>query len=225
MAEIDPDPDPIAPPGLPADGITGHGSYATGPRTAATALEPDRPDVAPRIVDQYLMDSERNKGIIAVRQHWIVLIPPAAAVIGGLIAAVTINTWFYWHGGVDPWQKNLLWIAYTAGIAWSAARYAAWRCWWFVITGGRLMQVSGLVRRTVTPLPLKRIRDLELAQTALGRLLGYGTIECESIATDHALHTIEYLPFTVELWVQIWGQLLPATARGARFEGMRDDPW
>jgi membrane protein YdbS with pleckstrin-like domain len=197
-------------------------SYKPASYIAVEAAEAVQP---PPMVARYLMASELRAGVIAVRQHWIVLVLPALAVAGGLVLAITVNSWLYENREANVFNVRAVWIAYLILAAWGAWRYYEWRCWWFVVTGGRLMVISGALRRTVTPLPLKRVRDMELKQSPAGRQLGYGTIECESIATDHALHTVSSLPFTVELWSQIWSQLLPGAAQGVKFEGMADDAW
>jgi len=179
----------------------------------------------PELVARYLMPGELRAGVIAVRQHWIVLVLPALAAGGGLLAAIATNGWLYEDGKASAAAVHTLWITYLCGVLWAAGKYVSWRYRWFVVTGGRLMTVGGVLRRRVTPLPLKRVRDLELQQSALGLQFGYGTIECESIATDHALHTVNYLPFTTEIWTQIWQKLLPSVATGVRFEGMQEDVW
>lgn len=188
-------------------------------------VEHEAAELPPALVAKYLMPSELKAGVKAFRQHWIVLALPALAVVGGLLVAIIGNAWLYADHAASSLPVHILWLLWLAGALWAGWRYAEWRCWWFVVTGTRLMTIDGLFRRTVTPLPLKRIRDLELKQSAAGRTLGYGTIECESIATDHALHTIRFLPFTVEIWTMVWALLLPGTARGAKFEGMAEDAW
>jgi membrane protein YdbS with pleckstrin-like domain len=190
-----------------------------------TPVEHEAPEAPPVLVARYLMPSELTAGVKAFRQHWIVLALPGLAVVGGLLVAIIGNAWLYANHDASGLPVHTLWLAWLAGAAWGGWRYAEWRCWWFVITGTRLMVVRGLFKRTVTPLPLKRVRDMELKQSAAGRALGFGTIECESIATDHALHTVSNLPFTVQIWTEIWSLLLPGAARGVKFEGMAEDAW
>jgi uncharacterized membrane protein YdbT with pleckstrin-like domain len=218
--------DDETPPGVSvADTIRGAGDSDPEPVNYTKVEQEAPPPPPPPAVARYLMGAEIRAGVIAVRQHPIVLALPALVLAGGLLAAIIINAQLYAAHRATIGPVRGIWLAWAAGAAWSAWKYTGWRSRWFVITGTRLMTIGGILVRKVTPLPLKRVRDLELIQPLLGRYLGYGTIECESIATDHALHRVRYLPFTVELWVKIWAQLLPESARGIKFEGIQEDTW
>jgi len=177
-------------------------------------------------VDKYLMPSERRTAIIWTREHWITLAAPAAAAAGGLALAAGLNAWAYakWNGTADPAPGVLVvrvtWFAYAVILLWAVARYASWRVCWFVVTGARIFQTSGILTRKTTPLPMARIRDIEVSQTLLGRWLDYGTLECESIATDHALHQIPFIPGAVDIHVAISSKLMSRP-----FTGITPDPW
>jgi membrane protein YdbS with pleckstrin-like domain len=201
------------------------GVAADGERGSHHKVEHDPPDPPPAMVAKYLSPGELRSGVIAVRRHWIVLALPALALVGGFLVAVIVNSVLYADHQASSLPVHVLWILWIAGALWSAWRYANWRVSWFVITGGQLMTIDGLLTQKVTPLPLKRVRDMELKQSPLGKQLGFGTLECESISTDHALHTVQYVPAAIELWRAIWSLLLPDISRGVRFGGMADDPW
>ena len=57
----------------------------------------------------------------------------------------------------------------------------------FIVTKRRVLLTSGVIVRTVTLLPLRRITDLTWQETLLGQVLGYGTFRFESAGQDQAL--------------------------------------
>ena len=69
--------------------------------------------------------------------------------------------------------------------------------WWmrhFIVTRRRVLLTSGVIVRTVTLLPLRRITDLTWQETLLGQVLGYGTFRFESAGQDQALRHLTYMP-------------------------------
>ncbi len=103
------------------------------------------------------------------RRHGIVLVRPLSratllAVAGG--AAIVAGWPFSPAGGA------LLLLAALGATA------SVWR--WdrthFVVTTEKLFIVHGVVRRRAAAVRLERIGPVEIDQTLLGRLLGYGTI-------------------------------------------------
>ncbi len=181
------------------------------PATAQYPVSHDDLAAIPRQVDRYLKADERN--VIAVRQSWAVLAGPAAAVLFGLVAAVAVNGWLYASGHAPASIVHVIWWAYLAAAGWGIWKWLEWRASWFVITADRLMVISGLVRQRVDMLPYGKLRDVSMSQGVTGRLLNYGTFHCESIGTDHALHTIERIPGPHELYVQVCELTVPATGK------------
>ena len=57
-----------------------------------------------------------------------------------------------------------------------------------------MLLTSGVIARTVTLLPLRRITDLTWKETLLGQVLGYGTFRFESAGQDQALRHLTFLP-------------------------------
>ena len=103
------------------------------------------------------------------RRHGIVLVRPllralalAAVGCGGLVVGWPVSV-----GGVA-----LLILAAAVALA------AVWR--WdrthVIVTTEKLFVVHGIVRRRAAAVRLARIGALELEQSLLGRVLGYGTI-------------------------------------------------
>lgn len=103
------------------------------------------------------------------RRHGVVLVKPfaRALVLGGLGGGAFLLGWPLTVAGAI-----LLVLAATVAGA------AVWR--WdrthVVLTTEKLFVVHGILRRRAAAVHLTRIGALELEQSLLGRLLGYGTI-------------------------------------------------
>ena len=98
--------------------------------------------------------------------------------------------------------------------------------WWmrhFIVTKRRVLLTSGLIVRTVTLLPLRRITDLTWQETLGGQLLGYGTFKFESAGQDQALRHLTYVPNAQQVYQDISGLLFgkdyPGPASGGDESG------
>jgi len=106
---------------------------------------------------------------IDARRHGIVLIRPLGrALLLSLLGAVA----FLGGWPVSVAGAALLCIAAIGAVA------AVWR--WdrtrVVLTDERLFVVHGTLRRRAAAVRLERVQTVEIEQSALGRLLGYGTV-------------------------------------------------
>jgi Bacterial PH domain len=213
------EPDDDAAPGVSLADLRGL-TMVTGsrePDDRYTGIDLDPADVPP-LVARFLLPLERD--VIAVRRHWIVLIPAAAVAIGGLAAAIALNSWAYESGTASLLLVRVIWFGWLAGLGWAILKWAGWHFTWFVATSQRLMYITGLFRRRVTPLPLSRLTDCRMEQDVPGRRLGFGTLICESFATDHALHEVTFLPEIQWLFNQTWELRLPLpTMPGPKLPG------
>jgi hypothetical protein len=84
---------------------------------------------------------------------------------------------------------------------------------------GRVLLVSGVIVRTVTLLPLRRITDLTWKETFLGQILGYGTFRFESAGQQHALSEITFLPAAEVLYRRVSALLFSSDWGGAAASG------
>jgi hypothetical protein len=202
------EPDDDAAPGVSLADLTGLAIVTGGaaPDDRYTGIDLESDDI-PALVAGFLLPNEVD--VIAVRRHWIVLIPAAAAAVGGLAAAIALNSWAYESGTASLLLVRTIWIGWVAGLGWATLQWARWHVTWFVATSQRLMYITGLFRRRVTPLPLSRLTDCRMEQDVPGRRIGFGTLICESFATDHALHRVTFLPEIQWLFNQIWQLRIP----------------
>jgi uncharacterized membrane protein YdbT with pleckstrin-like domain len=184
--------------------------HAFGARSADESHAAHEHEEIPDSIRRYLIPGEEHA--LAFREHWAALGWQAAVFFAGLAAAIVLNLVVYYHRPVLPaaatWV-HVIWLGFLAVACWYACLAAAWHAKWIVITPVRLVVISGILMRKVQPLPMKRVRDMQLERDFPGRILGYGTLRTESLGTDHALSRIDFVPDPDRVYGTIWGILLP----------------
>jgi uncharacterized membrane protein YdbT with pleckstrin-like domain len=129
----------------------------------------------------------RDEQILYVaRQHLFVLVSHVVTemiLIGLLVAAgVASNMAFagtqVLFGGVNANDLILLICVSISVIVLISGfvDYLRWNAEQYVITDRRVIQVRGIINKTVLDSSLEKINDLELRQSLLGRMFNYGTI-------------------------------------------------
>jgi membrane protein YdbS with pleckstrin-like domain len=141
------------------------------------------------LVGKYLLPAERV--VIVQRKHWAVLAVPVTLAVGGLLIALTLDTALPASAAL---VRDIVWLAWTAVLA-----YLAWCIieWWadrFVVTNKRVMLVHGILTRKVGMMPLTKVTDMSYERSVLARLLGYGVFVMESAGQDQALSRIAFVP-------------------------------
>lgn len=123
----------------------------------------------PRIADERLCLETRRHGIVLVRPF------ARALAVAGLGAVGFLGGWPISLAGAC-----LLAIAARGAVA------AVWR--WdrthVVLTSERLLVVHGVLGREEAAVRLARVGTVEVQQSPLGRLLGYGTIVAGDLEID-----------------------------------------
>jgi hypothetical protein len=128
--------------------------------------------------DKPMLRSPSEQVRLDDRRHAIVLVGP-------LLRAVGLAT-----GGISAfvlgWPLSAVGVVLLALGAAIAFR-AVWR--WerthVVLTTEKLFVVYGTVRRRAAAVRLERIGPVEIEQTVLGRLLGYGTVVAGDLEITH----------------------------------------
>jgi membrane protein YdbS with pleckstrin-like domain len=127
--------------------------------------------VLPRFVEAFnpMLAGPEEQVFVDARRHGIVLVRPlsrafALAVLGATAIAI-------------GWPLSLAGAALLA-VAAAVATLAVWR--WdrthVVLTAEKLLVVHGVLRRRSAAVYLTRVGAVEVDQSLLGRLLGYGTV-------------------------------------------------
>jgi membrane protein YdbS with pleckstrin-like domain len=123
---------------------------------------------------------------IDARRHGIVLFRPLGR---ALLLSLLGATAFLGGYPVSAAGAALLCIAAVGAVA------AVWK--WdrtrVVLTADRLFVVHGTIRRRAAAVRLERVQTVEIEQSALGRLLGYGTVvagdlEISFVAEPREMH-------------------------------------
>lgn len=125
---------------------------------------------------------ERENIILSARHHWFFL---ASSIILEVVLiliifistlAVTIqmeNT----QSTAWPIVAVIGFILLLIPIATGTRDILNWSNHQFIITNRRVMQISGIINKSVIDSSLEKVNDIKMQQSALGRMFGYGDIE------------------------------------------------
>lgn len=124
------------------------------------------------------------------RKHWVApllsTITGTLLTVGGLAALFgqllvdnsALDALFLW-GGL---------LALLVGLGMLATAFVAWWSEHYLVTNQKVMKVGGILRRTAEGSALEKINDITIAQSLLGRWLGYGTLRVLTAADESNLH-------------------------------------
>jgi membrane protein YdbS with pleckstrin-like domain len=190
----------------------------TGPQRTAPRSARARNDVK-----KYLLPGEGWE--VLTQRHPAVLIRPTLIFLPIFLAGG-------WLLVLDPdnrFTSSVGLLVIIGALIYIGTRVAEWWMRHFIVTKRRVLLTSGLIVRTVTLLPLRRITDLTWQETLGGQLLGYGTFKFESAGQDQALRHLTYVPKAQEVYQDIsallFGKDYPGPAAGGDESGddERDD--
>jgi hypothetical protein len=164
-------------------------------------------------VQKYLLPDER--AVVATRRHWAVLLEPTAKflpvfLIGGWLLVLDPDNKVTSSAGLLVLVGSLIYYGLRVGEWWMRT---------FIVSTRRVLLTSGVIVRTVTLLPLRRITDLTWKETFLGQLLGYGTFRFESAGQQQALSEITFLPGADVLYRRVSRLLFSSDWGGAASGG------
>jgi uncharacterized membrane protein YdbT with pleckstrin-like domain len=171
------------------------------------------PSRAAKDVGKYLLPDE--KAVVATRRHWAVLIEPTIKFLPMLL----IGGWLLLFDPQNRVTSSAGLIVLLGAFAYYGLRLGEWWMRHFIVSTRRVLLTSGVIVRTVTLLPLRRITDLTWKETLLGQVLGYGTFRFESAGQQQALSEITYLPRADLLYRQVSGLLFQSDWGGAAASG------
>ena len=129
---------------------------------------------------------------LEARPHGAALARPlaralAVAATGGLV--VVVGSRFSWAFAM----LGAFQVAAAAALA--LASVLRWDRTHVVVTTDKLLVIHGVVRRRAAAVRLARVGPIEIEESALGRLFGYGTViagdlEIPYVAAPHRLHQL-----------------------------------
>jgi len=189
-------------------GLGGDGSGVPGGPRRVLPLE-DEPTT---LVSRYLFPTERYRG--EWKRHWIHLSTPLLVGVGSTLLLGYLAGWLT-QQDVDGLVTAavLVWLGVMGWVAWKVGDWYFDR---FILTNKRVMVVNGIITRKVAMMPLLRVTDMKYEQSALGRMLSYGTFVLESAGQDQALREVKHLPNPNELYLRVVEEMYEPQAVEAR---------
>ena len=151
----------------------------------------------PKNLNRVLLRTE--KVLFAVRKHPAEIAWPLIAAFVGFFAAIALTPTLV--AGESSIQ-GLIWIAWFVLFGWAVWRYINWRATFFVITGRRIILLTGIFVRSNKTMPIPRLTELEEIFTPIGEILGYATFVIES-AGQADLGRIRFMPFPDNMYEEI----------------------
>ncbi len=122
--------------------------------------------------------SENEKIILGARQHWFTLASSIfleiAAIVILFAASVTGAVFFQEYALIIAAVGFLLMLI---PIGTMTRDILLWTSHQYLVTNRRVMQLSGILNKSVTDSSLEKVNDVKMDQTALGRMFGYGDIQ------------------------------------------------
>lgn len=186
------------------------------------AASPDQlPRRAGKDVAKYLLDDE--DAVLATRRHWAVLIEPTVKFLPFFVG----GGWLLLLDPENRFTTSVGFLVILGSLVYYGLRAGEWWMRHFIVSKRRVLLTSGVIVRTVTLLPLRRITDLTWEETFFGQILGYGSFRFESAGQDQALRHITFMPDAKNVYKEVSGLLFSADwggAAGGDDEGNPDPP-
>ena len=148
-------------------------------------------------IEKYLLPNEDWE--IITQRHPASLIRPTLIVLPILL----VGGWLLLLDPDNRFTSSVGLLVLAGALIFYALRLAEWWMRHFIVTKRRVLLTSGVIVRTVTLLPLRRITDLTWEETLGGQLLGYGTFRFESAGQDQALRHLTYVPNAQKVYQDI----------------------
>jgi uncharacterized membrane protein YdbT with pleckstrin-like domain len=158
---------------------------------------------APASINKYLLPHEHQ--VITVRKHPAILLRPVLFAVVGLIIAGVLTGFV--HNGM---AVLIIWLLWLIALGYLVFEVIEWADSFFVVTGQRMLLITGLVTRKVAMMPLVKVTDMSFQRSAQGRLLGYGTFILESAGQVQAFRVVDHLPYPEQLYLEVCGLIFPA---------------
>ena len=159
------------------------------------------PARARKDVEKYLLPDEQ--AVVVTRRHWAVLIEHTVK----FLPVFLIGGWLLLLDPRNRVSSSAGLLVILGSLLYYGLRLAEWWMRHFIVSTRRVLLTSGVIARTVTLLPLRRITDLTWKETVLGQVLGYGTFRFESAGPQQALSEITFLPGADVLYRRVSGLL------------------
>ncbi len=142
--------------------------------------------------------------VLTLHRHWALLVRwlalPLLAAAAAVLLAVATSAWV-----TGDLRLLLVLLALAVLGLWTVVAWFRWASVSVTLTDQRVILQNGVVSRMTKVIALDRVQDVGTSQTALGRLLGYGTVEIASSGAGGA-ELFGYVPGPNRLRDQIFVQ-------------------
>ncbi len=122
--------------------------------------------------------SEREKVILVTRQHGFLL---ASAIFLEITAIIIIFALTITLALTFPLYALIVsaigFILMLVPVFSMVRDILLWSNHQYLVTNRRVMQISGVINKSITDSSLEKVNDVKMEQSALGRMFGYGDIE------------------------------------------------
>ncbi|HAL61525.1 MAG TPA: hypothetical protein DCP08_03850 [Chloroflexi bacterium] len=145
----------------------------------------------------------RHEGIVfKTRQHWLVVMP--TILINSLLSLLIIVGSIFLVSLLGPWASlALLLLLFPLGkLALDLLN------WWnevYVVTNRRVIQLEGIINKHSIDSSLEKVNDVVLEQSALGRLLNYGSVQILT-ASEIGVNLFERVAWPVRFKTEMLNQ-------------------
>lgn len=143
--------------------------------------------------------------MLSTRAHPRILLCPASLVLVGLITAALLSIVISGNG----YALYTIWLAWVLLMLWMVLKTAYWLTTWYAVTSYRLLRAKGLFFRKIWMMPLKRITDMAVQQSAKAHHFDYGKLV---MTIDQRLSrewSIEFAPHPDKIYAAMRKVLFP----------------
>jgi uncharacterized membrane protein YdbT with pleckstrin-like domain len=142
--------------------------------------------------------SERERIILVTRQHWFLLTSAIffeiAAIMIIFAATVTAAIFFPAYALLIAAVGFVLIILPMLSMT---RDIMLWTNHQYLVTNRRVMQISGVINKSITDSSLEKVNDVKMEQSTLGRIFGYGDIEILT-ASELGVNTFKRIENPIE---------------------------
>ncbi len=128
--------------------------------------------------------------VVEVHPHWASIgwsiVIGSVVAVGDVVAIVTFTD-------VPVALRYLLLAVLIGSLGWVGARWLARRATTVTLTTLRLVEQSGVLRRTTREMRLDRVNEISTSLPILGRMLGFGDLMVD-MGGERGVTTINWLP-------------------------------
>ncbi|HEX2858559.1 MAG TPA: PH domain-containing protein [Propionibacteriaceae bacterium] len=136
-------------------------------------------------VERLLLVDEGEVVVDEVPKHWVTIAAPVVALAAVIPLFLSLPAWGRF------WEAPL--VVGLALVGWSVGVVHREHMDRFVITNLRVLRVHGVFSRHTSTMPVSRIRDIEVHQPVLGRLLGYGHLVLQTTGPERGPRDVRFV--------------------------------